>query len=179
MSESRHVPILVAVLALLLVPAAFAQAQPQPAFSGACAAIQNRCSANCFGLADAQAVVPCLIGCDNAAATCTRGEDRVTLSSEEYLAQRGGNSLVTRAAACNPTTPCPPEYGSCASWSAYYDCGDPFCGVYGHCGDPCGEPLCFGDATRQFRERYRVCFNQQAQPCTEYQRTSVVLGCGC
>jgi hypothetical protein len=69
MSESRHVPVLVAVLALLLVPATAAQAQPQPAFSGACATIQTRCSSTCFGLGAFQEVVSCLIGCDNAAAT--------------------------------------------------------------------------------------------------------------
>lgn len=150
--------------------------------------IHDRCVANCFGLEGSDQIVACAMGCDNAAAM-TLPDDKVTLSSEEYVA-RWGNLLATKAGACHSTTACPAEYGSCGTWSSYSDCGDPWCGVWRLCDcylGPAGSPspnmpICdpgFGDALRQFRESYRVCFNASGQPCTEYQRTSVVLGCGC
>lgn len=155
----------------VLAPAAQAE------MSEVCAMTQQQCSVDCLGRTDRGAMVSCLMACDNAAAHCARDEEP-TLSSE-WLAEELGNLIGTKAGACHSTTPCPSEYGSCGSWSGYSDCGDPWCGVYGHCGSGCGEPLCFDDATRQFRERYRVCLNQQAQACTEYQRISTVVGCGC
>lgn len=32
---------------------------------------------------------------------------------------------------------------------------------------------------KQRRERYRVCFNQQMEACTEYQHAVSTLSCGC
>jgi hypothetical protein len=155
----------------LLAPAAQSQ------LSEACALTQEQCTVDCLGRKERGAMVSCLMGCDNAAAVCAR-DAQPTLSSEWYVEQLG-NLIGMKAGACHDTTPCPPEYGSCGSWSDYFDCGDPWCGVYGHCGSGCGEPLCFEEATRQYKERYRVCLNQQAQACTEYQRILTVVSCGC
>jgi len=167
--------ILIAALPLLLLAAAAAQAQPS--LSGPCVAAQQRCNDNCAGLSNHQQSVTCMMGCDNAAAQCTT-DPEPTLKSEDYLALFG-DGIFTTQSACHSTTPCPAEYDSCAAWSSYSDCGEPYCGIYGHCGSGCGEPLCFDEATRQRRERFRVCFNQQSQSCTEYQWTSVVESCGC
>lgn len=152
-------------------------AAAQPQMSEACAATQEQCTVNCLGHVERGAMLGCLMSCDNAAALCARDEEP-TLSSEWYQ-QQLGNVIGTKAGACHDTTPCPSEYSSCGSWSGYSDCGDPWCGVYKFCGDDCGETFCFGEATRQFRERFRVCFNQQAQACTEYQRILTVVSCGC
>ena len=68
---------------------------------------------------------------------------------------------------------------SSAGWSGYSDCGDPICGIYRWCGD-CGDPFgCWDQATRQRQERFRVCFNQFGQSCTEYQNVLVLVACGC
>jgi hypothetical protein len=185
----RRIPIfaLVVALSVLGLGAGAAQAQPdsqvlapatpQAQMSEACALTQEQCTVDCMGRKDRASMVSCLMGCDNSATLCAR-DAQPTLSSEWY-AEQLGNVIGLKAGACHATTPCPPEYGSCAAWSGYSDCGDPWCGVYGHCGSGCGEPLCFDDATRQSKERYRVCLNQQAQACTEYQRISTVVGCGC
>jgi hypothetical protein len=176
MYKSSQVLTLIAALSLVLLPAATAQSQP--AVSDSCVFDLDNCSVNCLGLEDPAKVETCMIGCSNAAATYSPDE-KPTLDSEEFLA-RWGEDPFAKAGACHSTTPCPSEYASCGSWSGYSDCGDPYCGVYRTCGAPCPEyPFCFGEATRQARERFRVCFNQQAQSCTEYQRTSIVLYCGC
>jgi hypothetical protein len=187
----RYLPIAILGFALLVVlpglAAADESAAPGRAFAavvpaqaarcGACALAQESCSAKCFGREDKAGVVACLTGCDNAAATCSCDAE-VTLSSEDLVAKMPW--LSDKAAACHSTTPCGSAYPSCASWSGYSDCDDPFCGVYRWCGD-CPDPEfgCFGPALRQRRERFRVCFNELGQSCTEYQRTSVVLGCDC
>jgi hypothetical protein len=148
----------------------------QPAMSEACAVTQEQCTVDCLGRGERGEMVGCLMGCDNAAAQCARDEEP-TLSSEWYVEQLG-NVLATKSGACHDTTPCPAEYGSCGSWSGYSNCGDPYCGVYRFCGS-CQEPFCFGEATRQRQERYRVCFNAQQESCTEWQRISTVVTCGC
>jgi hypothetical protein len=82
-------------------------------------------------------------------------------------------------AACHGNVSCQPNYPSCASWSGYSDCGDPICGIYRWCGN-CGDPFgCWDDATRQQRERFRVCFDQLGNSCTEWQTTLVLTACGC
>jgi hypothetical protein len=83
-----------------------------------------------------------------------------------------------KADTCHSTTPCGSAYPSCAGWSGYSDCGDPICGIYRWCGD-CGDPFGWDLATRQRRERFRVCFNQFGQSCTEYQNILVLVACGC
>lgn len=164
----------------------------------ACDLAHEQCAVGCSGLDSGRSdMVQCLIGCDNEAAQCSCDE-KVTLRSEDVI----GAPVVSRAvtAACHSTTPCGSAYGSCASWSAYFDCGTPTCGFAPNCGvdcEPCEPwpPLpvtggdapepnppgcpCPGPALKQTRERYRVCFNQQQQGCTEYQRITVTLGCGC
>jgi hypothetical protein len=171
--------------ALLLTALALLAAAPaQAAGCPACGVLQKSCTTSCLGVEDKQ-VIPCLLACDNAVAACSC-DDPVTLRSEDAvrlgLAGQHPGGFGLKAGACHSTTPCGSAYPSCAGWSGYSDCGDPFCGVYKFCGDPpfCEEPdLCFGPATRTFRERFRVCFNAQGQSCTEYQRINVVLGCGC
>jgi hypothetical protein len=154
----------------------------QAARCGPCDLVQQRCSANCFGL-DREQIGGCLIACDNEAATCSCDE-AVTLSSEAFLAKSGSGSgprvITAFADACHSTVPCGTEYGSCAGWSSYVDCDEPRCAFHVQGCGPCGpEDPCFGPGLRQNLERYRVCFNEQQQGCTEYQRTSWIVGCDC
>lgn len=174
-----------AALLLLMLCAAAVEAQEAKGVQGQritcrpCQAAQDRCMVGCLGRDDNQ-VRSCLLGCDNAAALCSCDEP-VTLSSEEYVAANQGLKLVTAfSEACHSTTPCGPEYGSCAGWSSVYDCGDQYCGYAVGCG-LCNEWQCEygGPALRQDVERYRVCFDQFANACTEYQRSSSNYGCGC
>lgn len=149
----------------------------QPQMSEACALTLEQCTVDCLGRDDRDAMVSCLLGCDNAAALCSR-DAQPTLSSEWFVEQFG-NGIATKAGACHSTTPCPSEYGSCAGWSGWSSCGDTYCSIWRYCGGPCPGPTCFGDATRQETERYRVCFNSSGASCTEWQRSFTVLGCGC
>jgi hypothetical protein len=163
------------VAVLILV---FSVAPAQAERCRPCEVVHERCSGNCFGL-DKGEVGGCLMACDNAATTCSCDE-AVTLSSEDFVARFGSSVAIDFAAACHSTTACGPAYPSCASWSGYSDCDDPFCGSVNGCGEECGEfGPCFGPGMKQRRERFRVCFNAQGQSCTEYQRTLLSLGCGC
>ena len=141
-----------------------------------CALAHKHCSASCFGLAEKGGMGECLMSCDNTAATCTC-DQAVSLRSEDLVSWDlpGG----AKADACHGTVSCQPGYPSCAGWSGYSDCGDPQCGIYRWCGN-CGDPFgCWDPATRQPRERFRVCFNQFGQSCTEWEGTLVLVACGC
>jgi hypothetical protein len=118
----------------------------------------------------------CLTACDNAAATCTC-DQAVGLRSEE-LVNFEWPSMAK--AACHGTVSCQPYYPSCASWSGYSDCGTPWCGsAKCECEYIEGHLFCFpGPAWKQNRERFRVCFDQWGNSCTEWQQT-VTSYCGC
>jgi len=185
MKEARCVLVFFVGVSGLLLLAASVSAQPSTSRGGD--VVLEHCLANCFGLGNQAQIEPCMIRCEDAAAT-TPVNDGVTLSSEEYV-ERWGDGVITTASACHSTTPCPPEYDSCAGWSGYTTCGDPFCGVYRYCcaygpvggGPSPALPNCelFGDALRGYKERYQVCFNAAGQSCTQYERTLTFLGCGC
>lgn len=182
MSVSTRVSFILAALLVLVLSAPAVQAQP--AKCRPCETVYERCSANCFG-GEKGEIGSCLRGCDNQAATCSCDE-AVTLSSEEFVAKFGSSAgspgpVTDFAAACHSTTTCGTAYPSCASWSGYSDCDDPFCSSVRGCGENCDEfdPLCLGPGMKQRRERFRVCFNALGQSCTEYQRTQVNLGCEC
>jgi hypothetical protein len=167
--------------ALLLLVSSAAAVQAQVASCHACDVALERCSVNCFGREDKNEMKSCLVGCDNAAAVCSCDEP-ATLSSEDYVARFGLAAATDLKAECHSTTPCGSAYGSCATWSTYSSCGDPFCGLSTSCRecDEWGQCTAAGPAMRQFRERYRVCFNALGESCTEYQRTtSGAGGCGC
>lgn len=180
----------IAVLLLLVLSAAAVPAQAATCRS--CAIAQESCSVNCLGR-EGKAIGACLIKCDNAAAVCSCDEP-ATLNSEDFVAkfgpqpgpaasaEAGINVMTDFSVACHSTTPCGSTYyGSCANYSSYTDCGDPTCGLAIGCGecDEWGHCQAAGPGIKQLRERYRVCFNPQGQSCTEYQRTSSVLQCGC
>lgn len=175
------------IAALLLLVASASAAQAQEAACRPCAIAQERCSVNCLGR-EGKAIGACLIGCDNAAALCSCDEP-ATLNSEDFVARfgprpgaQGGFKVVTEfSAACHSTTPCGSAYGACANWSGFTPCGDEFCGAAMGCGecDQFGQCEAYGPAMKQFLERYRVCFNQLGQSCTEYQRSSSTGACGC
>ena len=179
MKRSTLCFVLVTVLAIPVVAGAAARAQSS-ALDEACAVALDRCFTNCDGRSDSVQATQCRIGCENSAATCLPDEVP-TLSSEEYLAFQGQSPLFTKAAACHDTTPCPTEYGSCGTWSSFTDCGDEFCGPSFACKrcDEWGQCTAAGPALKQRRERYRVCFNQQMEGCTEYQWTTTTYDCGC
>jgi len=192
----RCTPILLAVFALLLAlpglgtaeerpgttaaaraRAAFeAVASPQAASCGLCFVAYQRCSASCFGRGDKAGMGACLTACDNVAATCTCNQQGVNLRSED-LVQWEWPSMTKDA--CHGYVSCQPNYPSCASWSGYSSCGDPFCGTGHHCGDDC-EPWgpCPGPAWKEFLENFRVCFDQYGNSCTEWQ-TIQTSSCGC
>jgi hypothetical protein len=186
----RCTPIALFVLVLLALLAAPAAADERVARGGvrgeedaavqascrACALVQESCYGKCFGLEDKAGMKACLVRCDNAAATCSCDE-AVSLRSEDLVPFAWPSHTK---AACHPITSCQPDYPSCASYSSYSDCDDPFCGFGPQCGDDCPEfGPCPGPALKQRRERFRVCFNAQGQSCTEWQRTMINLGCGC
>lgn len=143
-----------------------------------CASIHQKCSATCFSRIEEGGTGDCLTSCDNAAATCTCDEV-ASLRSEDLVAW---GLAVTTKAACNGTVSCQPNFPSCASWSSYSNCGDPYCGIGAKCGEcTCDEFRCFcgpGPAWKQSRERFRVCFDQYSNSCTEWQ-TTVTSSCGC
>ncbi len=146
-----------------------------------CQLFEESCTLNCSALESKDEAMTCLLACVQVAAACSCDEP-VTLSSEKLVEMGLAEGPSGLKAACNSTTPCPPEYSSCASWSSYSDCGAPICGTFKFCGDPpwCEEPsLCFGPAQRQPQERFRVCFNSSGQSCTEYQQRINLVGCGC
>ena len=186
MSVSTRLSCITALLVLVLSSAA---AQAQAAKCRPCALAQERCSVNCLGR-EGKAIGACLIGCDNAAALCSCDEP-ATLNSEDFVARFGpqpdaraqaGLRVVTEfSGACNSTTPCDSSYGACANWSGYSNCGDPFCGWAVGCGlcDEYGQCEPGGQAMNQFVERYRVCFNELGQSCTEYDRQQFSTDCGC
>ncbi len=152
--------------------AAFEAVVPaQAAGCNGCALAHKSCSAACFGLRD-KGIGECMTACDSAAANCTC-DQQVGLRSEE-LVNFEWPSLAK--AACHGTVSCQPNYPSCASWSSYSDCDDPWCGFGPKCGGQfCDEwGFCWwepGPAIKQRRERFRVCFDQGANPCTEWQQT--------
>ena len=155
-----------------------AVAPPQAAGCNACAFAYQACSSACFGLEERTGMGKCLTSCDNAAALCTC-DQAVDLRSEEVV-NFDWPSLTK--ASCHGTVSCQPNYPSCASWSAYANCGTPFCGVGAQCGE-CeyieGRLFCEpGPAWRQDRERFRVCFDQFGNSCTEWQQTFTKT-CGC
>jgi hypothetical protein len=178
MRESRLFLLLLAALMVSLGASASAQ-ERSAALDDACLAALDVCSVDCTALDDGLQALTCLNRCDAAATICL-GDDKATLSAEEYLAHQG-YGLSFKAAACHSLTPCPPEYGACTNWSSFSDCGDPHCGISTLCKecDEWGQCTAAGPAMKQDRERFRVCFDQQMQGCTEYQRTSSTLGCGC
>jgi hypothetical protein len=105
-------------------------------------------------------------------------DDAIGVASESLVDAK--SLQAEAAAACHPVTTCP-DPKSCASWSTWYDCGDPICRPVRGCGEDCDiDPrFCFGPGQRQPRERFRVCFLSGGTQCIEYQRTNVVIGCGC
>jgi hypothetical protein len=162
-----------------------ASALPQAMTCERCVVAQQQCFATCFSETEKGLMGACLTACNNAAATCTC-DGTVALRSEE-LVQRG---LVTftESSTCNPVVSCQPNYPSCASWSGYSGCGDPFCDLEEDCPD-CSRcegyeddfPECLcdpGPAHHEIFERFRVCFNQFGDSCVEWQRTIGYL-CGC
>jgi hypothetical protein len=142
---------------------------PAQAKCAACAIVHKSCSETCFRQ-DKAVMGQCLTACDNAAANCSC-DQAVGLRSEE-LVNFEWPSMAK--AACHGTVSCQPNYPSCASWSSYSDCDDPFCGFAPKCGEcTCDEFRCFcgpGPAQKQRRERFRVCFDQFGNSCTEWQQ---------
>lgn len=167
------------VTALLLLQSA-AAVEAQAARCRPCEIVQERCSVNCFGRGDKENIGSCLIGCDNAAAVCTCDEP-ATLSAEEYVEKFGLKLVTGFSVECHSTTPCGSEYGACTNWSGFSSCGDPYCGYAVGCGEcnEYGQCEYGGPAEKQNLERYRVCFNQQGQSCTQYQLSVSTGMCGC
>lgn len=106
----------------------------------------------------------------------------VTLRSEDLVQQ--GLVSITKSA-CHGSVSCQPNYPSCASWSSYSACDAPYCANQVGCGDcNCDEfGICWcerGPARHVPSERFRVCFDQFGNSCTEWQKlTTYSCGGGC
>ena len=150
-------------------PARTAFAAVAQANCGICTAVYQRCAATCFGRDDKSGMGACLTGCDNIAATCSCDEVGA-LRSEDLVAFEWPSAAK---AACHGTVSCQPNYPSCASWSGYAACDTPYCGTGIHCGEcTCDEFRCWcgpGPALKEKEERFRVCFDQYGNSCTEWQ----------
>lgn len=177
MCLSTRLPFVIAALLLLALSAAAVPAQG--ARCRPCEVAQERCSVSCFGRENDLGA--CLLGCDNAAALCSCDEP-ATLSAEDYVERFGLDGATHfKAAACHSTAACGPAYGACTNWSTTYtECGDPTCGPTFNCPD-CDEwgHCSPGPGMRQLKERYRICLSELNEPCTQYQRSSNHLYCGC
>lgn len=180
MAHSPTVRFLPGLAVLVLLAAA---APAVAATCRACEVFGESCTNGCLELETKAELFTCLSACDGAAAACTCDEP-VTLSSEGAVFLGLADPPSDLGGACHGTSSCPSEYSSCASWSSYSPCGDPFCGTYKWCPDPpfCEDPeICFGPALRTYKEQFRVCFNAGGQQCTEYRTIldNFPLSCGC
>jgi hypothetical protein len=100
------------------------------------------------------------------------------LRSEDLV--RWGLVTVTKSG-CHPTQFCPPSYASCAGWSGDSVCDASYCETESFCGDPWCDNGCDpdgGPANHTPYERFRVCFDQFGNPCTEWFSYAAVF-CGC
>lgn len=182
MPDGRMIHFLLGFAVLLVLGAA---APADAAGCRGCEVFGESCTTNCLELNDRNQLAACLSACDGAAAACSC-DGPATLSSEEAVRLGLAEGPSSLGGACHGNVSCPAEFSSCAGWSSYSDCGDPFCGTFKFCGDPpgCYEPdICNGPALRTYRERFRVCFNGAGQSCTEYQQNldpmPVGMQCGC
>ena len=148
-----------------------AVAPPQAKTCQTCAFAHKHCSSACFSLAEKGGLGKCLTQCDSAAALCTCDQP-VTLRSEDLVSPEW---LSQNKAACHGTVSCQPGYASCAGWSPYSVCGTSQCTTGVRCGEECDGPYCWpvsGPLWVESQERYRVCFDQFHNPCTEWQTTT-------
>jgi len=150
---------------------------PQATSSETCALIHQKCFSNCFADADKREMAACLTACDKAAASCT--PDGAAILRSEDLVSWGVVSLTKSG--CHPTQFCPSSYASCAGWSGDSVCDASYCENESFCGDPWCDNGCDpngGPANHTPYERFRVCFDQFGNPCTEWFSYAAVF-CGC
>lgn len=100
---------------------------------------------------------------------------RAALANDPEAMRESTASLTS----CQPSSTCPAEFASCTAWS-----------TPSLCAESCGPGFCFcrpirlceGEppvprGTETFNS-FRICFNPQQQPCTQWQQT-VSTFCGC
>lgn len=78
-----------------------------------------------------------------------------------------------RVEACHGTSVCPPEFGACTNWSPVSTCGTTTEAC--SCTQCTGAGCFIGNLKTTTTERYRVCFTDTREPCTEYQNSNSVL----
>jgi hypothetical protein len=145
-----------------------------------CDLAHQKCFTTCFADMGKGKMGACLTACNNTAATCTC-DGAVTLRSEDLV--EWGLVSITKAGwdDCHLPVNCQPNYPSCASWSSLSSCGDLFCDFSSHCGEFCDERgFCWpqgGPAYFAPYERFRVCFDQFGNSCTEWQNQATAT-CG-
>jgi len=151
--------------------------QPPAKVCESCTFAHQKCFATCFAGPSKRGLSACLTACDKAAASCSCDAE-ATLRSEDLV--KWGLVSMTKDG-CHATSLCPASYSSCASWSADNPCAPSYCQTESYCGDPWCDNGCDpdgGPASHQPYERYRVCFDQFANPCTEWLSYDAVF-CGC
>lgn len=154
-----------------------ALALPQAIACPACALAFEKCFASCFAGVGKGTKDACLMACNKAAVTCTCDE-AVTLRSEDLV--KWGIASATKEATCHGWVSCQPNYPSCAGWSGFiYACGEPQCLLGPYCVE-CTEESCPTEAPYVSApvERFRVCFDQFGNSCTEWQLVDYPA-CGC
>lgn len=141
-----------------------------------CGLAFQECFASCFADARKGRTGACLTACDKAAAICTC--DEVAAVRSEDLVKWGVVSL-NQEASCHGWISCQPNYPSCAGWSNWSSCGGMECLMGPFCVE-CTEESCPTEAPYMSapQERFRVCFDQFSNPCTEWQIIDYP-GCGC
>ena len=116
---------------------------------------------------------PQTIGCQNCALVFGECDEAVTLRSEDLV--EWGVVSMNKEDACHGWVSCQPNYPSCGNWSPYYACGEPSCvqGSYDCLG--CDEQSCPPppDVLAHHSERFRVCFDQFHNACTEWMVDTV------
>jgi hypothetical protein len=135
-------------------------------------------------------VMGLLVGCGPVGPEEAGGQELTPEQLAELVARAEPDAQLHQGltAVCQPTTTnscVNAGYGSCASWSGFYDCGDlSACNELG-----CPRRVCYGTtrdscttvydgSSSQGTNRYRVCFNAAGESCTEYEKSSRLI-CGC
>ncbi len=141
-----------------------------------CALAFEKCFADCFTDGAKGTTPACVKACRKAAAVC-RCDEAVTLRSEDLV--KWGLVSMTKQEACHGWVSCQPNYPACTGWSGTSACGTPHCDSGPYCVE-CTEESCPVEEAPYVHapiERFRVCFDQFANPCTEWQVWSYP-GCG-
>ena len=138
-------------------------------------------------------VLGVLVGCgpaeldDGSGAQVSGEAAQVPLTPEELqrrMEEAEKNPPKFAMEACPATNSCGSQFGSCSTWSAFFDCGTPggTCNFNG-CPFDCERigtiEICdYAGAQSQPRYRFRTCYDGSGNTCTNVERSAYTV-CGC